>query len=150
MKKLSEIQRQLQAGEFEFTRHAFKRAVERNISELEITPNYWGESTGGNRGYLIYKKNKAVRDKNKNVVKYGWFAASFGPFRRFKGDDGNLAKIEESAPRFAPHLSLFGESVAFPSTVEWLTNLHVKRLEKEAIETASATEFHVTYRHGSW
>ena len=36
MKKLSEIQRQLQAGEFEFTRHAFKRAVERNISELEI------------------------------------------------------------------------------------------------------------------
>lgn len=106
-----------------------------NISELEITPNYWGESTGGNRGYLIYKKNKAVNTKNKNVVKYGWFAASFGPFRRFKGDDGNLAKIEESAPRFAPHLSLFGESVAFPSTVEWLTNLHVKRLEKEAIET---------------
>jgi Domain of unknown function (DUF4258) len=36
VKKLSEIQRQLQAGEFEFTRHAFKRAVERNISELEI------------------------------------------------------------------------------------------------------------------
>jgi Domain of unknown function (DUF4258) len=36
VKKLSEIQGQLQAGEFEFTRHAFKRAVERNISELEI------------------------------------------------------------------------------------------------------------------
>jgi Domain of unknown function (DUF4258) len=36
VKKLSEIQRQLQGGEFEFTRHAFKRAVERNISELEI------------------------------------------------------------------------------------------------------------------
>jgi hypothetical protein len=36
VKKLSEIQRQLQAGEFEFTRHAFKRAVERNISELEL------------------------------------------------------------------------------------------------------------------
>jgi Domain of unknown function (DUF4258) len=36
VKKLLEIQQQLQAGEFEFTRHAFKRAVERNISELEI------------------------------------------------------------------------------------------------------------------
>ena len=36
MKSLQEIQRQLQAGDFEFTRHAFKRAVERNISEEEI------------------------------------------------------------------------------------------------------------------
>ncbi|WP_446383809.1 DUF4258 domain-containing protein [Coleofasciculus sp. E2-BRE-01] len=27
---------QLQAGKFEFTRHAFKRAIERNISEAEI------------------------------------------------------------------------------------------------------------------
>jgi hypothetical protein len=36
MKSLQEIQRQLQAGDFEFTRHAFKRAIERNISEGEI------------------------------------------------------------------------------------------------------------------
>ena len=36
MKTLPEIQYQLQAGEFEFTRHAFKRAVERNISDREI------------------------------------------------------------------------------------------------------------------
>jgi hypothetical protein len=36
MKSLLNIQRQLQAGDFEFTRHAFKRAVERNISEQEI------------------------------------------------------------------------------------------------------------------
>lgn len=36
MKTLEEIKRQLEAGEFEFTRHAFKRAIERNISELEI------------------------------------------------------------------------------------------------------------------
>lgn len=36
MKSLPEIQRQLQAGSFEFTRHAFKRAIERNISEQEI------------------------------------------------------------------------------------------------------------------
>ena len=36
MKSLLEIKRQLQAGDFEFTRHAFKRAIERNISEKEI------------------------------------------------------------------------------------------------------------------
>lgn len=36
MKTLIQIQHQLQTGAFEFTRHAFKRAVERNISDLEI------------------------------------------------------------------------------------------------------------------
>ncbi|MCT7996317.1 DUF4258 domain-containing protein [Laspinema olomoucense] len=36
MKILEEIKSQLQAGKFEFTRHAFKRAIERNISEAEI------------------------------------------------------------------------------------------------------------------
>jgi mannose/cellobiose epimerase-like protein (N-acyl-D-glucosamine 2-epimerase family) len=36
MKTLSEIQRQLQAGVFQFTRHALKRAIERNIKEQEI------------------------------------------------------------------------------------------------------------------
>ena len=36
MKTLIQIQHQLQTGSFEFTRHAFKRAVERNISDLEI------------------------------------------------------------------------------------------------------------------
>lgn len=36
MKSLAEIQRQLAAGEFEFSRHAFRRAIERNISEAEI------------------------------------------------------------------------------------------------------------------
>ena len=36
MKSLQEIQQQLKAGEFEFTRHAFKRLIERNISGREI------------------------------------------------------------------------------------------------------------------
>ena len=36
MKTLEEIQRQLSLGEFDFSRHALKRVVERNISELEI------------------------------------------------------------------------------------------------------------------
>ena len=36
MKTLEEIQKQLSLGEFDFSRHALKRVVERNISELEI------------------------------------------------------------------------------------------------------------------
>ena len=36
MKSLSDVQLQLAAGEFEFSRHAFRRTVERNISEQEI------------------------------------------------------------------------------------------------------------------
>ncbi|WP_198805520.1 DUF4258 domain-containing protein [Leptolyngbya sp. BL0902] len=36
MKSLPEIRRQLQEGYFEFTRHAFKRSIERNISEKDI------------------------------------------------------------------------------------------------------------------
>ena len=36
MKTLLQIQQQLAAGEFEFSRHAFRRAIERNISEQEI------------------------------------------------------------------------------------------------------------------
>jgi hypothetical protein len=36
MKSLTEICSQLQRGDFEFSRHALKRTVERNISEQEI------------------------------------------------------------------------------------------------------------------
>ena len=36
LKSLRQIQRELADGQFEFSRHAFRRAVERNIRELEI------------------------------------------------------------------------------------------------------------------
>lgn len=36
MKTLDDIHRQLSAGEFEFSRHAFKRVVERSIGDVEI------------------------------------------------------------------------------------------------------------------
>lgn len=36
MKTLAEIQRQLADGDYDLSRHAFRRAVERNISEEEI------------------------------------------------------------------------------------------------------------------
>jgi Domain of unknown function (DUF4258) len=36
MKTIEIIRQQLGHGDFEFSRHAFKRTIERNISELEI------------------------------------------------------------------------------------------------------------------
>ena len=36
MKTLEKVRTQLAAGEFEFTRHALKRVVERNITDQEI------------------------------------------------------------------------------------------------------------------
>ncbi len=36
MKTLTQIQQELVAGQFEFSRHALRRVVERNISEQEI------------------------------------------------------------------------------------------------------------------
>ena len=36
MKALVTLRKQLAAGKFEFSRHAFRRAVERNISDQEI------------------------------------------------------------------------------------------------------------------
>jgi hypothetical protein len=36
MKTIDDLRQQLARGEFEFSHHAFKRAVERNISDVEI------------------------------------------------------------------------------------------------------------------
>jgi len=36
MKTIEQVRQQLTSGQFEFTRHAFKRTIERNISELKI------------------------------------------------------------------------------------------------------------------
>jgi len=36
MKSLSDIQQQLTEGRFDFSRHAFRRVIERNITEQEI------------------------------------------------------------------------------------------------------------------
>lgn len=36
MKLLEDIQKHLSSGHFDFSRHAFKKTIERNISESEI------------------------------------------------------------------------------------------------------------------
>ena len=70
----------------------------------------------------------------------GWFAASFGPFRRFSGGDREMDRLFLTHPRLAPHLSAFGENVALGESLLWLTNLQIKVLEgdHEAAEIQDA------------
>jgi predicted ATPase len=64
----------------------------------------------------------------------GWFSASFGPFRRFTGGDKEWGKVYYSSPKAAPHLSVFGESVALSESLEWLQELQFKNLEQSLPE----------------
>ncbi len=61
----------------------------------------------------------------------GWFSASYGPFRRFRGGDKDYEKMFYTLPKAARHLSVFGENVALTECLSWLRELHFKRLEKK-------------------
>ena len=61
----------------------------------------------------------------------GWFAASFGPFRRFFGGDARLWKSLGSAPRVGRHLSMFEEGSALTECLEWLRDLKFRELEDD-------------------
>jgi predicted ATPase len=60
----------------------------------------------------------------------GWFAASYGPFRRFTGGDPESRRLFYQFPRLGRHLSLFGEEVALTECLEWLRELRFKQLEQ--------------------
>ena len=63
----------------------------------------------------------------------GWFSASFGPFRRFRGSDPEVDRLYYSHPRLAPHLSALGEHVALGESLRWLRELQTRALEKDWI-----------------
>ena len=60
---------------------------------------------------------------------FGWFSASFGPFRRFSGGDPKMDRLFMSHPLLAPHLSAFGEDVALGESLLWLQDLATRGLE---------------------
>lgn len=65
----------------------------------------------------------------------GWFSVAYGPFRRFSGGDVTKEKIFYSNPRAAAHITAFGEDTALTEIEEWLSKLHLRRLEKRKIDT---------------
>lgn len=58
----------------------------------------------------------------------GWFSASFGPFRRFRGGDAQFDKLFLTHRRLARHLSAFDEGVALAEGLTWLQKLAVDKL----------------------
>lgn len=78
--------------------------------------------------------NAKTRPNPENFLwadKGGWFSASYGPFRRFSGGNKDDEKMFRSNSRLAPHLSVFGESVALTETIQWLQDLKFKELEAQ-------------------
>lgn len=65
----------------------------------------------------------------------GWFAASYGPYRRFTGGNKNYEKLFYSNPKLARHLSVFGEDIALSEALDWLKELHVLALEGRIAST---------------
>lgn len=62
--------------------------------------------------------------------RYGWFSASFGPFRRFTGGNRDYERLFIARPLLARHLTAFGEDVALTECLEWIQRLYVLQLEK--------------------
>ncbi len=60
---------------------------------------------------------------------YGWFSASYGPFRRFSGGNPDKEKIFTSNPKLGAHWSLFGEDIALSEAIPFLKTLYTKKLE---------------------
>lgn len=70
--------------------------------------------------------NRTIWAKAENL---GWFAASFGPYRRFTGGDISYERLFFSSPRLAGHLSAFNEAVALTEGLRWLSSLRVSSFE---------------------
>lgn len=82
-------------------------------------------------GVSIFPPNNVNPERHVWGQSSGWFSASYGPFRRFTGGDKDQEKLFYSNPKLARHLSVFGESVALSECLEWLKQLHYKKLERD-------------------
>ena len=90
--------------------------------------------TSGHNGQHATVKFSSSRFANRTIWGdgWGWFSASFGPFRRFTGGDRELDRLYVTHPRLASHLSTFGENVALRESLLWLQELQVRKLEGDS------------------
>ena len=108
-------------------------------ARADIAPE---SETSGHNGQHPTVKFSSSRFANRTIWGdgFGWFSASFGPFRRFSGGDRELDRLYVTHPRLASHLSAFGENVALRESLLWLQELQVRKLEgdgeAEAIQSA--------------
>ena len=105
----------------------------RRINQVSIALEFRAIETAhiGQRLELAAASGQKLAERTIWGVNSGWFAASFGPFRRFTGGDLAYDRLFLSNPRLAPHLTAFGEDVALTEGLRWLRELRVKELERE-------------------
>ena len=106
-----------------------------NQGSFTARAKFAAESEGGRRngeptGRISFSGRAAKRTAWADG--YGWFSASFGPFRRFSGGDPRIDKLFVTHPRLASHLSAFGENVALCESLLWLQDLEIKKLEQDS------------------
>jgi hypothetical protein len=88
------------------------------------------ERIGSEQLDLVSQGSKAAEETIwQKAENRGWFAASFGPYRRFSGGDSSYDRLFFANPRLAGHLSAFNEAVALTEGLRWLSSLHVTNLE---------------------
>ena len=99
-------------------------------AEAKIHTNSGSDQPNGGHASIKFSSHRYAKRTvwGKGV---GWFSASFGPFRRFSGADPKMDQLYRTHPRLAPHLSAFGENVALGESLRWLTDLQIRRLEKD-------------------
>lgn len=60
----------------------------------------------------------------------GWFCAGYGPFRRLVGGSGEAQRLMLAAGPAGRLATLFHEDASLAEGVSWLTDLHLRRLER--------------------
>jgi len=60
----------------------------------------------------------------------GWFVAGYGPHRRLTGHALDAQRLMSGPPQIARLVSLFREDASLVGSVQWLRELHLRRLEK--------------------
>jgi len=59
----------------------------------------------------------------------GWFIAGYGPFRRLSGHASDAQRLMVGPPRLARLVSLFREDASLVESIQWLREIHLRRLE---------------------
>ncbi len=145
-------------GRFKSFRYNEKKVLRQGAEEgsiaLRLIPGEQEVNQNGTNGTEQYLETKFWNSRDEQVGfgskegqnskiwsgTYGWFSASFGPFRRLTGGNSQHNKLFDEDHRVAAHISTFESDIAFVQVDDWLKSLQFKKLEKEK-EKGNTSDF---------
>jgi hypothetical protein len=104
------------------------------LRDPDYDPGNSATSDDGDYSYVVLYKQLAFEGygarsvDDAHVAGRGWFSASYGPFRRFTGDDEEDRELYRTSPRLARHITLFGDRYALSGCIPWLIALKHREL----------------------